>query len=141
MQGLPTGPHHIQLTWGDLVSVPRPVAAEIPGRTVLDLGEKPQRARRRHTQAQRVGAEDALPSPALLLPQTIEGIGVADCNFYRPAVAVLAQDGVDAQGEVGGEKRLDRRERFTSPRRVEAASGIAPHNDDPDEASGQHGVP
>src|SRR5262245_46859879 len=113
----------------------------MPSRAVLDLGEKPQGASRRHAQAERVGADDALPFPALLLPQTIEGLGVTACNFHCPAVTGLAQDGVKTQSEIGGAKRRNCWERFASPRRVEAVGGRAPHDDAPEESSGPHGGP
>ena len=96
VQGLTTGPHHIQLTGGDFLSVPGPIAAQIERRATLDLVEKPQRACRRHDQTERMGADDALPLTALLAPQPVEGIRVADCNFHRPAVAILVDDVVGA---------------------------------------------
>ena len=37
----------------------------------------------------RTSADDALPLPALLSPQPIEGIGVTDGNFHGPAVVIL----------------------------------------------------
>ena len=58
VQGLTTGPHHIQLTWGYFLSVPGPIVAQIERRAVLDLGDKPQGACRRHDQTERVGADD-----------------------------------------------------------------------------------
>ena len=131
LQGLSTSPHHIQLTGRHFLSVPGPIAAQRHTGAALNVGDKPQRACRRHDQTTCVGAHDAVPFTALFLPQTIEGIGIADGNFHGPAVAILAQDGVDAQGESSSEKRLDRRERFALPRRVEAARSSAPHNDDP----------
>ena len=48
VQGLTTGPHHIQLTGGYFLSVPGPIAAQIEYRTTLDLVDKPQGACRRH---------------------------------------------------------------------------------------------
>ena len=92
VQGLTTGPHHVELAGGNFLSVPGPIAAQIERRAALDLVEKPQSACRRHDETERVGADDALPLAALILPQPIEGIGVANCNFHRPAVAILAQD-------------------------------------------------
>ena len=68
MEGLPTGPHHIQVTRGDFLSVPGPIAAQIERHATLDLVDKPQRACCRHDQTERVGAEDAVPLPALILP-------------------------------------------------------------------------
>jgi hypothetical protein len=51
---------------------------------VFDLVDKPQGACRRHDQTERIGADDALPLPALIAPQPIAGIGVTDGNFSVP---------------------------------------------------------
>ena len=66
-------------------------------RATLNLGNKPQRASRRHDQTERVGADDALPLAALILPQAIEGVGVTNGNFHGPPVAILPQDVLGAQ--------------------------------------------
>ena len=42
---------------------------------------QPQRAGRGHDQTKRVGAYDALALATLILPETIEGIGVANFHF------------------------------------------------------------
>src|SRR2546423_832084 len=96
LKGFTTGPHHIQLTGGYLLPVPGPIGTQIERRATLDLIDKPQRACRRHAQTERIGANDALPLPALIAPQPVEGIRVADCNFHRPAVAILVDDVVGA---------------------------------------------
>src|SRR5262249_54257627 len=121
VQGLPTGLRHVKLTWRYFLSVPRPIAAQRHGRAALNLVDKPQRACRRHDQTKRIGADDALPLPTLVLPQPMEGVTVTDGNFHRPAVAILCEDVLRAQGEIGGEKRLDRRGWFA----VSSAFGIA----------------
>jgi hypothetical protein len=107
MQGLTTGPHHIQLTWRNLLSVPGPIAAQRHTRAALNLVDKPQRACRGHDQTKRVRPQDAVPFATLILTQTVEGVGVTDCNFYGPARAIRAQDILSAQGEIGGEKGFD----------------------------------
>ena len=89
VQSLTTGPHHIQLTGGYFLSVPGPIATQIERRATLDLVKKPQGACRGHNETECIGADDALPLPALITPQPIEGIGVTDGNFHRPAVAIL----------------------------------------------------
>ena len=89
VQGLTTGPHHIQLTGGHFLSVPGPIVTQIECCATLDLVDKPQGACRRHDQTKRIGADDALPLPALLSPQPIEGIGVTDGHFHGPAVVIL----------------------------------------------------
>src|SRR3979411_3276210 len=88
VQGLTTGPHHVKLAGSYFLSVPRPITAQIERRAALNLADKPQGARRRHDQTERVDTDDALPLPALILSQPVEGIRVADFNFHRPAVAI-----------------------------------------------------
>jgi hypothetical protein len=53
------------------------------------VGNEPQRAGSGQAQTQRVGAYDALALATLILPEPIEGIGVANFNFYGPALAIL----------------------------------------------------
>src|SRR5689334_9331949 len=89
VQGLTTGPHHIQLTRGSFLSVPGPIVAQVERRATLDLVDKPQGACRRQDQPECIGADDALPLPTLIAPQPIEGIGVTDGNFHGPATAIL----------------------------------------------------
>ena len=89
IQGLTTGPYHIELAGSNLLSVPRPVVAQRERHATFDLVDKPQRACRRHDQTERIGADDALPFSALIAPQPIEGIGVTDGNFHGPAVVIL----------------------------------------------------
>jgi len=109
MEGLPTGLRDVELTGGRFLSVPGPVAAQRHTRAAIHLVDKPQWACRGQDQTQRVRPHDALAFPTLLLAQTREGVGVTDSNFHRPAVAVLREDVLRAQGEIGREKRLDRR--------------------------------
>ena len=143
MEGLPTG-----LTPRPVDLVPLSVctradsgtdAPAVPRSTCVD---EPQRACRRHDQTQRVGAHDALPLATLVLPQTIEGVGVTDGNFHGPAVAILAsrcpaalkvRSVVKKASMAGGG--------FLWPGRLVAAFGITPQHHDPHEAPGQHRVP
>ena len=55
---------------------------------MLNAVDEPQRASRREDQTKRVRAHDVLPLATLILPQPIEGVGIADGNFHRPAVAL-----------------------------------------------------
>ena len=50
MEGLPTGLHYVQLTWGYLLSVPGPRAAPRHRGAVFNLLDEPQRAGSRHDQ-------------------------------------------------------------------------------------------
>jgi hypothetical protein len=101
LQGLTTGPHHIELAGSNLLSVPEPIAAQRERHAAFDVVDKPQRTRCGHDQTKRVGPDDALPLAALILPQTIEGIRVTDGNCHRPAVGVLVQELSGAQGKTG----------------------------------------
>src|SRR4030095_4244049 len=92
VQGLTTGPHHIQLTGSYFLSVPGPIAAQIERRATLDLVDKPQGAGRHHDQTERMSADDALPLTALILPQASAGVSAANGHLHRPAVAILVPD-------------------------------------------------
>ena len=48
IEGFTTGPHHVQLTGGYLLSVPRPITAQMERRAALNLADKPQGACRCH---------------------------------------------------------------------------------------------
>ena len=89
MEGLSAGRRHVEWTWGHFLSVPGPIATQWYLRTTIHLGNEPQRAGSGHDHTKRVGAYDALALATLLLPQTIEGVGVANVNFHRPAAAIL----------------------------------------------------
>ena len=141
MKGLPTGFRHVELTGGRFLSVPGPVAGQRYTRAALNLVNKPQRACRGQDQTQRVGPDDALAFPTLLLAQTREGVGVTDGNFHRPAVAILREDVLRAQGEIGREKRLDRWGWFVVASPCGAALALTPYDHDPQEAPWQHRVP
>ena len=108
VQSLMTDPYSIQLAGGTLLSVPWSIARQRDTRAVLDWVDKLQHARFCHARLERVRTDDAFPFAALFLPKPIEGIGVADGNFHRPADSILAQDVLEAQGEIGIGKDFDR---------------------------------
>ena len=108
IEGLTTGVHHIKLTWCHLLSVPGTITAQMHTGTGLNLRDKPQGASCGHDHTKRVRPDDALSFATLSLPQPLEGVGVAYGNFCRPAVAILNQDVVHTQGQIGGEKGFDR---------------------------------
>ena len=141
MEGLPTGLRDIELTGSRFLSVPRPVAAQRHPRAAINLFDKPQRACRGQDQTQRVGPYDALAFTTLLLAQTREGVGVTDGNFHRPAVTILREDVLRAQGEIGREKRLDRWGWFAVARTFGAALALTPYDHNPQESPRQHRVP
>ena len=70
---------------------------------------EPQRPSRRHQDSKRVGADDSAPLATLILAQTIVSLSISDIDFNRPAIAVRGEEIVNAEGQVGGEKRFDRR--------------------------------
>src|SRR3989442_10923247 len=141
LQGLTTGPYHVELAGSHLLSVPRPIAAQRERHAAFDLVDKPQGARSRHDQTKRVGAHDVLALATLILPQTVGGVGITNFDFHRPALAVLVQDGLGAQGEIGREKGLDRREWLSLSSVFEAACGLTPHHHAPDESPRQYQGP
>jgi len=141
LQGLTTGPYHVEVAGSHLLSVPRPIAAQRERHAAFDLVDTPQGARSRHDQTKRVGAYDAWSLATLIVPQTVEGVGITHVDFHRPALAVLVQDGLGAQGEIGREQGLDRREWLSVPSVCEAACGLTPHHHDPDEPPRPYRVP
>src|SRR2546426_7252559 len=141
LQGLTTSPYHIKLTGGYFLSVPGPIVAQCRARAVLHLVEKPQCARRGHDETERVGAEDALPLTALILPQTSEGVGVAYGNFHGPAVAILAHDFLRAQRQVGGEKGFDDWKWFSLAWPFSGRGALTAQHYHPHQTPRQHRVP
>ena len=134
MQGLTTSPYPIQWTGRHLLSVPGPIAAQMHTRAALDLRDKPQRASRGPGQTERIGARDPLSFATLIVAQAIEGVGVAYCNFHRPALGVLAQDVVHAQEQISGEKGFEGWRWFSLPSRCACAFGLTPEQHDANEA-------
>ena len=131
MERLPTGLRDVELTGCRFLSVPGPVATQRHTRAAINLVDKPQRACRGQDQTQRVRPHDTLAFPTLLLAQTREGVGVTDGNVHRPAVAILREDVLRAQGEIGREKRLDRRRGFAVSSTFGAAGALTPYDHDP----------
>jgi hypothetical protein len=141
VQGLTTGPYHIPWAGGNLRPGPRPRAAQIHTRAARDLVAKPPRAGRGQDDTARVGTAEAVALPALLVPQPLEGMGVAHVTFPRPAVAIRAQERLGAQGQLRGDKGLNRRRWLAWPRRFGAARGLAPPDHDLAAPPGQHRGP
>jgi hypothetical protein len=96
IEGVTTGPHHVPLTGGSLLSGPRPITAQMARRAARNWAEKPPWACRGPDQTERVGTDAALLLTALLLAPPVEGIRVAAVNFHRPAVAILVDEVVGA---------------------------------------------
>src|SRR5919198_4313595 len=141
MEGLPTGLRYVKLAGGRFLSVPGPVAAQRHTRAAINLVDKPQRACRGQDQTPWVRPDDALAFPALLLAPTREGVGVTDGDVHRPAVAILREDVLRAQGEIGREKRLDRRRWFARSSPFGAVCALTPYDHDPQEPPRPHRVP
>src|SRR5215471_10056427 len=104
LQGLPTGPPHILWTGGDFLPVPGPRGTQLVGRATHAVVDTPQRACRRHDQPARMGADDAVPRAALVLPQPSQGVTVTDRHGHGPAVPIRAPALCRASGESGGAK-------------------------------------
>jgi len=136
MQGLTPGPYHIKLAGCLFLPVPRPVVAQCKRPATFGLVHTPERARCSHDETERIGPQDALPPAALILPQPIEGVGVANGNFHGPAVTIPSQDVVGAQRQIGGEKGFKGRGRVSLPRPFGRAWTITSQHHDPYEAPG-----
>jgi hypothetical protein len=117
------------------------IAAQRHTRAAINLVDTPQRASRGQDQTARVCPYDALALPTLLLAQTREGVGVTEGNVPRPAVAILREEVLRAQGEIGREKRLDRWGWFAMASPCGAALARPPYDPDPQESPRQHRVP
>jgi hypothetical protein len=103
VQGLTTGPPHLQLTGGNFLSVPGPLVTQMACGATLDLLDTPPGAGRRHDQTTRLGAADAVPRPALRSPPPIAGLGGTDGHGHGPAVVRLGAEVVGASGPSRGE--------------------------------------
>lgn len=141
VQGLTAGPHHIQLTGGSFLSVPGPIAAQIARRAPLDVVDTPQGACGRHDETERMGADEALPLPALIAPQPSAGLGVTEGNVHGPAVAIRVSDILGAYRQSGGEKGFDGWGWFAVPGLCGGGCARTPQPHDPHEAPRQPRVP
>jgi hypothetical protein len=141
IEGFTTGPHHVQLPGGYLLSVPRPITAQMERRAALNWADNPQGACRCHAQTARVGTDDAWPLPALILSQPVEGMRVADFNCHGPAVAILVDDVVGASRQSGGDKGFEGWERFSLPGPFGGVLALTSQPHDPHEAPRQHRGP
>ena len=141
MEGLPTGLRDVELTGCRFLSVPGPVAAQRHTRAAIHLVDTPQRACRGQDQPQRVCPHDALAFPTLLLAQTRAGVGVTEGHCHRPAVAILREDVLRAQGESSRAKRLDRWGWFAVASAFGTALALPPYDHNPQESPRQHRVP
>jgi len=140
-RGLHDRPTPRPVDWGSLLSVPRPIAAQMERRAARNLAEKPQGACRCHDQTDRVGTDEALPLPALLLSPPVDGMRVADVTFHRPAVAILVDDVVGASRQSGGAKGCDGGERLSVPGPFGGVFALTSQPHDPPEAPRQHRRP
>ena len=87
VQGLTTGPHHIQLTGGRFLSVPGPIVTQIECCATLDLVDKPRVRAAAMTKQNVLAPTMRCRFPPVLA--AIEGIGVTDGHFHGPAVVIL----------------------------------------------------
>jgi class 3 adenylate cyclase len=141
LQSLTASPDDIELTWRHLFLVPRPIAPQLDAAVVVNLVDKPQRARRSHGQTQGVGPDNTLNLAALILPQAVKAITVANGNFYGPAVAVVCQDGLWSQGEVGGKKGFNPRPWLSLASLFGALGGRSLDHHDAQQSTRQHRMP
>jgi hypothetical protein len=104
VQGLTTGPHHIQLTGRHLLSVPGPRAAQRHPCATLAWGDTPERACHRHAQTPRVRPQETWPLAPLLVAEPIDGARITACHVPSPAGAIRVEDVLGAHGTLGGDK-------------------------------------
>src|SRR6266849_4736453 len=104
LQDFPTGPRHVKLAWGYLVTVPRPKPLQRHVGILLAGGNEPQGTSGGHEQAKGIGAHNMLELAAVVLCYTIIGMAVTDINFYGPAIFIGLQNGVGRQRHIGTEK-------------------------------------
>ena len=141
IEGVTTGPHHVQLTGGSLLSVPRPITAQMERRAALHLADKPPGACRCPDQTARVGTDEALPLTAWILSQPVAGMRVADGHFHCPAVAIRVDEVVGASRQSGGDKGVDGGERFALPGPVGGVFALTSQHHDPHEGPRPHRGP
>src|SRR5918994_591587 len=129
VQGFATGPGNIELAGGAFLPVPGSITLEIHPVTLVSLFEKPECPRGGHHEAKRVGPDNALELPALVLAQTGEGIAVANGDFDGPALAILSQDVLQAEREIRSEEGFDWRRRFALAWLFGMSGGATDHDD------------
>jgi hypothetical protein len=139
-QRFATGPGNVELAGGALLPVPGSITPEIHPVTLVRLVEKPERPRGGHHEAKRIGPDNALDLPALVLPQAVEGMAVADGDFDGPAVAILPQEVLHPEGQVRGAEGFDWRRRFALAWRFGPGGG-APDHDHAYQPPRQDGLP
>ena len=95
----------------------------------------------RQAQPERIGANEALPLTALISPQPIKGVGVANGNFHGPAVAILVDAVVGASRPIRGKKGFEGWGRFSWPGLFGGGLALTPQPHHPHEAPRHHRVP
>jgi hypothetical protein len=88
LQDFPTGPRHVKLAWGHLVTVPRPKPPQRNLSLLLAGDDEPQGTGGGHEQPQGIGPHNVCALAALVLPYAIIGMAVTDIHFYGPAIFI-----------------------------------------------------
>jgi hypothetical protein len=134
-------PDEVELAGGALLAVPRARATQVDGPRPAGRLQEPQRARGRQDQAQRVGPHHTRDLAALILSKASEGRAIPNRDFHGPPVTILREDGRHAQGEIGSEKRLDRRRRLARAGLADPCGHGAPDHDHAAETAWKHRRP
>jgi hypothetical protein len=140
MQGVSTGPGHVEWAGGAFLPGPGSITPEIHPVRLVRLVETPARPRGGHHEATRVGPDQALDRPALVLAQAVEGMAVAHGDCDGPAVARLPPDVLQAARERRGEAGVDWGRRCALAWLLGPGGGATDH-DDADQPPRQDGRP
>ena len=112
MQRFAPGPQNVELTGGAFLPVPGPIAPQRQRCGPCRSLHKPEGTCGHQDQAQGIRPDHALALAALVLPKAGEGIAITEGDFYCPPLAILREDRLETQREVGGGRvgKLERAE-------------------------------
>src|SRR5918994_3280214 len=141
LQGFATGPGDVELARGALLPVPGAMATEVRSRGLVHLCEEPQCPRGSHDEAKRIGPDDTLELPALVLTQAIKGVAVPNRDFHGPALAILLQEVLCTEGQLRGEEGFEWGTWLVRAPLVGARGGRTPGDHHMEQPPRQDGVP
>jgi len=82
LQAFPTGPRHVKLAWGYLVTVPRPKPLQRHVGMLRAGDNEPQGTGGGHEPSKGIRAHNALDFTTLVLSHAIIGMAITASNFY-----------------------------------------------------------
>src|SRR6266478_5731057 len=134
LQDFPTGPRHVQLAWGSLVTGPRPKPLQRHVDILRAGGNEPHGTSGGQEQAKGIGAHNRLELATVVLGYPIIGMAVTDSNVYGPASFIGLQQGVGRprhRGTEKGFKGLETPKRLAAVGRGRAVKVRPPDHHDP----------